>query len=428
MLLILCFAFLSLLSGGLLGWTFSALAGLGNKKHRLSLLLLLPALAAGLGAVWIYRQTFISSPIVSQAKDVDVNSPATIYRPASRFQFDFGNIRIPGAYRFEPRLPEVNTAAALNYIELGVQAWNKKYRCIGCHVTGTYLLIRPMLTSLGPPSDEVRSFTIEAIRPYLKEGSERLLYFGHRSAQVVYAAAGLASWDQYVTRTLSPETKQVFELMLKIQQEDGAWNVPSCWPPLQSNRYQLATVAALALSLAPGWSDQAEGTAYREKVNQLRRFLKTNHPPHDYARVWLLWAGSRTKDLISQKEKLELIEVIWRHQQEDGGWCLRTFARPGEWGDGSRAEKLVSDQDFYFRTSDGHMTGLALIALREAGVSSLDRRVQRALRWIENNQRVTGRWFSSSLNTERYHMLTYSATCFALLSQWRCSVLSRPNP
>jgi squalene-hopene/tetraprenyl-beta-curcumene cyclase len=78
--------------------------------------------------------------------------------------------------------------------------------------------------------------------------------------------------------------------------------------------------------------------------------------------------------------------------------------------------------------SDGHMTGLSLIALREAGISALDPRIQHAIKWIDNNQRATGRWWTSSLNTERLHLITYSATAYALLSLWKCNALSRPNP
>lgn len=50
---------------------------------------------------------------------------------------------------------------------------------------------------------------------------------------------------------------------------------------------------------------------------------------------------------------------------------------------------------------DGHQTGLAIVALREAGVPASDPQIQRGLRWLESNQRESGRWWTLSLNTDK---------------------------
>jgi hypothetical protein len=285
-----------------------------------------------------------------------------------------------------------------------------------------------MLTSLDPPQPETREFVLDSLRPHLDGGSDRVLNMGHRAAQVVYAAAGLASWDTYVEGALSPETDKVLRLLFRLQLEDGMWKVPSCWPPLQSNRFQLATVAALGVGLASGWEQKVKDSDLQARIDLLKEVLRTQVPPHDYARVWLLWAGARWEGILDDARKERFIQMIWDHQRKDGGWSLRSFAKPHEWGDGSREGKITSDLDFYMPRSDGHMTGLSMIALREAGVSALDPRIQHAIKWIDNNQRATGRWWASSLNTERLHLITYSATAYALLSLWKCNALSRPNP
>ncbi|UCF37112.1 MAG: terpene cyclase/mutase family protein [Acidobacteriota bacterium] len=389
--------------------------------------------------VWLAILPFclLSSGLVSfvTLKDSDeqtdqISEPVgrPTYGPATPYQLDLGEIRIPGAHRWERRLPEVSVDAAVNYLELGNQVWKQKYKCVGCHTTGTYLLVRPMLTSLGPPPSETREFVLSTFRPHFSEETPRVLMTGHRSAQVVYAAAGLSSWDRYVTGKVDPETDQMLRLMFRVQSQAGDWNVPACWPPLQSNSYQLATVGALAVALAPGWEESIEDQTIRAGVQRLRTLLRTSDPPHDYARVWLLWAGSRLEGLIDRPAVEELVDMIWDKQRSDGGWSLRSFAGRDQWGDGSRVEKLAAEREFYFPESDGHMTGLALIALRAAGVSPVDPRILRAVNWLERNQRASGRWWTASLNTEQYHLITYSATCFALLSLWECNVLSRPNP
>ena len=119
----------------------------------------------------------------------------------------------------------------------------------------------------------------------------------------------------------------------------------------------------------------------------------------------------------------ELIEMIGRRQRPDGGWSIRTFALPEQWGKGNRAEKLRSEPEFADSPSDGHMTGLAIIALRKAGVRPGDPRIQRGLAWLLNNQRASGRWWTRSLNTDEWHFITYSGTLYPLLALDLCDAL-----
>jgi len=56
-----------------------------------------------------------------------------------------------------------------------------------------------------------------------------------------------------VTHRLSPETAQDLEMMFKVQRADGDWTISDDNnPPFESNRYQLATVAARAVSVKDG--------------------------------------------------------------------------------------------------------------------------------------------------------------------------------
>jgi squalene-hopene/tetraprenyl-beta-curcumene cyclase len=106
--------------------------------------------------------------------------------------------------------------------------------------------------------------------------------------------------------------------------------------------------------------------------------------------------------------------MVLSHQRADGGWSIRTFAHPEQWGIGNRAAKLRAEPTFEDPPSDGHQTGLAIVALLEAGVPAGDPRIQRAVRWLLANQRVSGRWWTRSLNTDRWHYITLSGTGYAL--------------
>jgi squalene-hopene/tetraprenyl-beta-curcumene cyclase len=49
-------------------------------------------------------------------------------------------------------------------------------------------------------------------------------------------------------------------------------------------------------------------------------------------------------------------------------------------------------------------------------VPKQDARIQRAIEWLLKNQRASGRWWTRSLNTDEWHFITYSGTCYALLA------------
>ena len=181
----------------------------------------------------------------------------------------------------------------------------------------------------------------------------------------------------------------------------------------------------MALATAPGYleSMNEQQTASYEKLVE---YLKKTEPPHDYGRL-LLWTSTRIAHLLSPEEQAKLVQMILKHQRSDGGWSLRTFATPESWGSGNRAEKLRSEPEFENPRSDGHQTGLALIVLLEAGVAVDDPRIQRGVEWLKNNQRESGRWWTRSLNNDRFHFITYSGTVYPLLALAKAGALPKAN-
>ena len=115
--------------------------------------------------------------------------------------------------------------------------------------------------------------------------------------------------------------------------------------------------------------------------------------------------------------------MIWKHQQNDGGWSIRTFADPEAWGNGGRAEKLRAEPEFRNPPSDGHQTGLAILVLRDAGIGADDKRLARGVQWLLKNQRQSGRWWTRSLNSDRYHFITFSGSCYPLLALAKCNAV-----
>ena len=102
---------------------------------------------------------------------------------------------------------------------------------------------------------------------------------------------------------------------------------------------------------------------------------------------------------------------------------MRDFARPEEWGKGNRAGKLSAEPELSRPPRDGHMTGLAIISLRKAGVPANDPRIQRGVAWLLDSQRSSGRWWTRSLNRHGWQFITYSGTVYPLLALAVCNAL-----
>ena len=339
-------------------------------------------------------------------------------------QYQSEKITVPAASADEAVAKKFSLEKADRYLEQGAVAWTRKRGCVTCHTTGTYMQIRPELTPiLGKPTAEIHELLTGELADLAKQKPADLDK-STKPAQVIYIAAGLAEWDRHVSKKLSAETKSALELMFTIQRKTGTWGSLDCWPPLESSAFQEATVAAMAVAAAPGWRSGLKDDKMKAGVASLQKYLRETAPPNDYGSVVLLWTAARMKDLLPEKRRAKLIEMLWKHQREDGGWSIRTFSTPEKWGGGNRAKKLRAEPEFKNPPSDGHMTGLAVLVLREAGVPANDPRLQKGIQWLLTNQRESGRWWTRSLNTDRYHYITYSGTAYPLLALMKSGVLT----
>ncbi len=331
-------------------------------------------------------------------------------------QYKTEGIEIAAASEAEKRREQLSPVAAEQYLEKGALAWSRERKCVSCHTNGSYLLTRPALsTYLGSPSKEVREFFISELESF-QEQTVAARRKGITPTQLAYLAAGLTQWDRHVSKRLSSEAVEAVQVMLTAQSADGSFQNETCWPPLESSEYHGATVAALAIAGAPVGLTEALSTEEQAGVNRLFQYLQGTEPPHDYARLLKLWVATEKPEILSAAQRRATVKHIRELQNEDGGWSLRTFATPETWGDGTRADRLDAETQSERLASDGHQTGLTTYVLLRSGIPATDPSIRRALDWLEANQRETGRWWTRSLNTDKYHFITYSGTCYPLLA------------
>jgi squalene-hopene/tetraprenyl-beta-curcumene cyclase len=201
--------------------------------------------------------------------------------------------------------------------------------------------------------------------------------------------------------------------MWGLLRPDGSFDWIKCdWPPLEHDDYYGAVLAAVAVGSAPeGYATTAKAKAGLENV---RAYLRKTPAPDLHHKAYLVWASTRVDGLLNDAERTAAVKELLAKQRPDGGWCLPSLA---PW---KRRDGTPNDPD---APSDGYATGLALYVVRQAGVPADDPAVRKGVAWLKANQRESGRWFTRSVNNDKFHFITNVGTGFAVLALHACDAM-----
>jgi squalene-hopene/tetraprenyl-beta-curcumene cyclase len=322
----------------------------------------------------------------------------------------------PTANRPDEPLAEAWSASrAVEYLDGASSAWLDRYGCAACHTNYPYLMAGPSLAPKPTPGlVRMRAFLENRVahwddadsRP--EEGSEGI-------TEVVATATALAFHDAQTTRKLHPLTRKALDRVWTVQRPNGSWD----WnkhrlPPVEYDDYFGAVFAAVGVGVAP--EDYARTPGAREGVALLRKYLRDNPPPDLHHKAWLLWASVKLDGLMAAGEREKAMKELLALQRDDGGWSLPSL---GAW------KRLDGSPNDAKSPSDGYATGLILFVLREAGVPAKEEPMRRGAGWLKTHQRVSGRWFTHSLNADRGHYMTAAGTAFAVMALKACEGADR---
>jgi squalene-hopene/tetraprenyl-beta-curcumene cyclase len=310
----------------------------------------------------------------------------------------------------EPLAKKFSIERATRFLDAAALAWQKEKKCFTCHTNYAYLYARPAVSGDADAHKQVRRFAEELVRErWQKEGPRW-------DAEVVATAAALAFNDSATSGKLHRLTRTALDRMWTVQRKDGGWNWLKCnWPPMESDDHYGATLAALAVGVAP--AGYAKTEAAQKGLAKVRDYLKKNPPVHVHHRAMILWVSTYLDGFMTDAEKQACVKELSALQKADGGWALATL------GNYTRVDKKEQDLD----TSDGYATGFVVYVLRRAGVPVGDARIKKGVAWLKSNQRESGRWFTRSANKDTKHYISHAGTAFAVMALAECGEIARPS-
>lgn len=327
-----------------------------------------------------------------------------------------------------------NPEAAARYLdkrEIEWQKWDHAQReqgtfCISCHTQIAYAYARPALRAdiheygLNPPEEALlasirkRVAMWNQLPPFYSDAQ-----FGAgkaeeaRSTEAILNAIILLRYD---TLHLSSPTRaalnNVWALQLTSGPDLGSWkwlNLDLAPWETPDAQYFGAAMMAQAVSDAP--DDYSKSGDIVGNLAALRLYLTRHYAQQPlFNQVIVLWASAHIPGLLNPKQRKQLLDAVYDHQNTDGGWSLASL--------GSWKRKDNSPQP---TASDGYATGLVVLALEGNNVQNAYLRL--GLQWLASHQDpATGAWPAQSLNEARDpntnvgKFMTDAATGFAALA------------
>lgn len=350
--------------------------------HSLFLFAILQSFVAS----WTYAQSS-SDAITSQT-----SAPLTVTKSA------VDELKILKVTGDEPLAPQYSLGAAIEFMDRTSMAWTNQRKCFTCHTNFLHLVASVDLEKRPPRFKAIEDALLEMVTQRWKTKGPRW------DAEVVMSAVTLAMIDHRQKKLRAP-TRMALDRMWTAQREDGGFDWLKCgWPPMESDDFYGAAIAAVGVSATPDeyWNQQTT----QASVKKLKTYLASSKESRLHHQAMLLWAEKYRPGWLTQTKRDSIVASIKKLQRPDGGWNTPSL---GDWDrlDGKQPDK---------ETSDGYGTGFAVFVLQAAGEKPESPEILQGIKWLKENQRQSGRWYTRSTSRDNKHFLTHAGTAMAIMA------------
>jgi len=259
---------------------------------------------------------------------------------------------------------------SLPFVEAGGVAWIEERKCVSCHRVGV------MTWALGEAA--ARGFPVEAAK--LDEWIDWSLAKSLAENEMTGEPAGSTNLDGVAQLLLGRKPgaadaarnasyRELVTLLVDGQRDDGSWKPAGQLPGQKRPQAETESVSTIWNTLAlmrNGESTVATQAAVERSAKRVAD-ASGGESTEWYATRLLLATENNNDDVVV--ERARCVEQLSAKRNEDGGWGWIT-------GD----------------ASDALGTGLAIYALRQAGMPSDDPVIQSGLRFLLDSQQDDGSW------------------------------------
>lgn len=316
----------------------------------------------------------------------------------------------------EPIAPVASVAKASHFLETVSLKWTRQNKCGTCHTNLAHVMAEPFLVERdGETEREIRDSLFDFLASYNPNVDQVPAEERRANNNILWnrlVIAGIfAMSDGEAHEKQDPRTLARFDQIWRMQSPDGSFNYPKkALPFLEDDKYYVFTMLSVAAQYLP--ADYRAKPAAAEGIKKLNHFLAANAPPNQHDELVLMRAAMGAPELMSAARKADLVKRTLALQRPDGGWSVASL---GDWPreDGGPNAKNGP--------SDGYGTGFVLYTLCKTGFPANDPAIQKGLGWIKAHQRVSGRWFTASLWSEkRDNYVSHIGTAYAVMALRQC--------
>jgi len=310
--------------------------------------------------------------------------------------------------------------AAAKYLddrEVWWQGWPKAQMdhgtvCISCHTNVPYAMARPALRAAMHDSatSGPEKVLLDNVEKRVSHWDEMVPFYSDaengpgktaesHSTEAVMNAVILTSYDaRSASREgrIRPITRTALDAAWALQHQTGddagGWIWQdfhlSPWESSESS-YEGAAMLMLNLGAAPGIF--AQTPKEKRHLELLKSYLRKHYAAQPLLnQIFAYWASATSPDLLTGRERANLLKTIQSLQQADGGWNLASMDKL------ERVDKTAQPT-----ASDGFATAIVALALEANTSARRDPSLDRGLAWLKRNQGSDGRWQAYSLNKQR---------------------------
>lgn len=306
----------------------------------------------------------------------------------------------------EPLAEAYDYGLAVRFADNAAMDWQHTYRCVTCHTNGWYLATRHAAGTDAPAYRDARAFAEDYLHRFIVDGEARRGQHGSDEGLVATAAFKAISDIQTLGR-LEESTTTALDHIWTLQDDSGAWVqwLKCNWGPYESDDHFGVTLAALAMGLADD-DPYTLTPAARAGVEKLHSYLEANPPGNLHQAGMTLWASMYADGLADARTRRRWARALLAAQRDDGGWAMADLGG----GDWLREDGTAQDDH-----SDAYATAFVAHVLIESGMARSAAPVARAVDWLKQHQRASGRWYTRSPRRDRRHFISHAATNFALM-------------